>query len=209
MTIRNSALIVILAASSLAVSACAAEPVSAEAPETTLDSLDVADEGSTYNGWYQYAGGVYSTLTGTVTFHHGLTRFSGDTSRGGGACLVVETANTCSVDSDCLAGAQLFYGSSAYGYCYTGVCYSRPGSQATHCALNPNRSAAAGNMLLTKPEYYADDRPYHAVACMTKTAGPNTACGGTNTSNYMRVMHYLDYVTSDPCGGNWCGNECC
>jgi hypothetical protein len=29
------------------------------------------------------------------------------------------------------------------------------------------------------------------VGCMTKTAGPNTACGGTDTSLYMRTVSGL------------------
>jgi hypothetical protein len=38
----------------------------------------------------------------------------------------------------------------------------------------------------------------YALGCMTKAAGPNTACGGTDTSLYMRSVTttYYDY--------SWC-----
>jgi hypothetical protein len=212
--LRNTVLLVTLASSTLAVSACTTDPpAGGETPATTFDGLDERDQGVVYNGWYQWMSGAFDAELITATFTHNFTRSSGDTARGGGGCLVRKTGRSCSDDSTCTTQAQTLYGASAWGYCYSGACYDRPGSQATHCALNPNRSAANGNMTLTKAAYPVahtfNQDDYYTLGCMTKTAGPNTACGGTDTSLYMRVVSRMDYVVQDPCGGSWCGNGCC
>jgi hypothetical protein len=76
------------------------------------------------------------------------------------------------------------WGSQAHGYCYSGACWYRAGSQASDCALSPNRTAGT----LTKSVSTAMGYGYGVLGCMTKTSGPNTACGGTNTSLYVRTI---------------------
>jgi hypothetical protein len=48
--------------------------------------------------------------------------------------------------------------------------------------MSPNRT----NSAIAIPGFATS--PYVGLGCMTKTAGPNTACGGTNTSLYMRLV---------------------
>jgi hypothetical protein len=176
------------------VSACAAEPLhDREAPETTLESLDEADQGTSYNGWSQSVYASYNWCMSVGSFDHTLSRSSGDSTRGGGGCAVEwQSGSSCSADSTCVASAQSMYGASAYGYCYSGQCYLRPGSQATYCSLNANRSPGTVTGLVL-------GSAQHVVGCMTKTAGPNTACGGTNTSLYMRsVWQAEQYCVAGP-----------
>jgi hypothetical protein len=181
---------IFIAAPLLAVlSACTGEPVSEEqTPDTSLDVLDEQDQGTSYNGWTQAVSGVYlNTYGGIITVHHTLSRSYGDATRGGGGCFVVRRPGTsCSADSQCQADAQAAYGASAYGYCFSGQCYARPGSQASYCALNPNRSpGTVSSGFISGSPYTANE---YGLGCMTKTAGPNTACGGTNASLYMREV---------------------
>jgi hypothetical protein len=165
--------------------ACAAEPeVTESVPESTLDRLEEQDIGGGYNGWTQ---GVFAFSEGSSIYvEHTLSRSSGDTTRGGGACFVVAAPSvSCSDDSTCVSYATSAYGSSAYGYCYLGQCYSRPGSQADFCVMNPNRTAGT----LSRTSYGSfNPMDSYVVGCMTKTAGPNTACGGTNPGLYMRTL---------------------
>jgi hypothetical protein len=170
---------------------CAADPASnTEAPSVATDTTDVADEGDSYAGWSQTPYLYIPMCGGQAYIMHTLTRSSGDSTRGGGGCAVVATGASCSSDSTCLSAAQASYGSAAYGYCYAGACYSRPGSQSDYCALNPNRGS--GNIWKYPPGSAWTD---FALGCMTKTAGPNTACGGTDASQYMRsvTQAYLDF----------------
>jgi hypothetical protein len=172
----------------LGVSACATETASdgEEAPAADLDAVDPADQGESYNGWTQYAFGNYCTdLFNYARFGHYLVRSSGDTTRGGGGCYVKWTGVGCGSDDPCIANAQAQYGSGAWGYCYSGTCYSRPGVQSIYCALGPNRSD--GSMLMGGGQESMNANSA-VVGCMTKTAGPNTACGGTNASLYMRTL---------------------
>jgi hypothetical protein len=178
----------------IGVTACAAEPTNEQeenAPEAVLDAADSQDEGTEYNGWSQSMFFTVQICVSGGGAAHTLTRSYGDATRGGGACYVERTTTSCSSDSTCLGVATAQYGGSAYGYCYQGTCYSRPGSQASWCANNPNR--APGHVY---PPYQTNFSGTGALlGCMTKTAGPNTACGGTNTSLYMRSVapQYLDF----------------
>jgi hypothetical protein len=175
-------------------SACAAQPVEdSEAPDTTFSTVDEQDEGTSFNGWTQSVSGSVEAGFGLTYFEHTFSRSSGDATRGGGGCLTIWTNNGCSSDANCQAPAQSSYGPSAYGYCYSGRCYSRPGSQADFCSLSPNR----GPGVVSKVSFSTYGNAY-VVGCMTKTSGPNTACGGTNTGLYMRMMHYLPISIVQP-----------
>jgi hypothetical protein len=174
-----------IASCAIALTACTAEPSGSEAPDAVLDSLDESDEGASWNGWTQsHSGWLYAYLSFTQVSHT-LSRSFGDNTRGGGACFVRSTGVGCSSDATCLGNAQAQYGASAWGYCYSGSCYSRPGAQATYCSLNPNRGA--GTVTATFPSTWPVGNEY-ALGCMTKTAGPNTSCAGTNASLYMRLV---------------------
>jgi hypothetical protein len=176
----------------VAVSACAAEPApedeGAEATLPELDSLAEQDVGASWNGWTQNTiAGYCIDIAWQQWAYHELVRSYGDNSRGGGACLTIrrQPLAYCSSDADCLGGAQSTYGGSAYGYCNEGVCHDRPGSQATYCGLSPNRGP--GDLIDAGWQVGQSFAHWFVVGCMTKTAGPNTACGGTNTSLYMRT----------------------
>jgi hypothetical protein len=169
----------------------------------TDDSLAAMDVGTSYNGWTQSVSGTYCSMSGARTLNHTLSRSSGDTTRGGGGCTVVAKGTSCSTDSNCQAAATAEYGSSAWGYCYNGSCYSRPGGQEL-CFLNPNRAPGTigGDVGMGES--------FNVLGCMTKTAGFNTACGGTNGSLYMRTVGAptpLSTTTSCP-GTTWNGYHC-
>jgi hypothetical protein len=175
--------------------ACATEPATdvTDAPEAAIDSLDTADEGDSYNGWTQSVPNFFACYdwylfpqSDQFWFQHTFTRSSGDSTRGGGGCVVNQTGTSCSSDSTCLGLAQSTYGASAYGYCYSGLCYSRPGSQSDFCTLNPNRAPGTIDKLTWNRNSTLSNS--YVLGCMTKTAGPNTACGGTDTSQYMRAV---------------------
>jgi hypothetical protein len=170
----------------VALSACASEtPAEDDAPLALNDAIDPRDEGTSYNGWTQFADAYYDQCASLYGVRSILTRSSGDWTRGGGVCFVMPMGESCSSDSTCLTSAQSMYGSSAWGYCYSGSCYGRPGSQGTYCTLNPDRSSGS---TLNKNDLPWIPMNGAALGCMTKTAGPNTACGGTNTSLYMRTL---------------------
>jgi hypothetical protein len=157
-------------------------------PTVETDDLDLRDQGTSYNGWTQSISGstfFYSAYGDwSFTANHTMTRTSGDATRGGGACAVYLSGTSCTNDTPCVTAAQSQFGSTAYGYCYSGTCYLRPGSQANYCALNPNR----GPGTLTKNLTNQTGAIVHgAIGCMTKTAGLNAACGGTDSSLYMRT----------------------
>jgi hypothetical protein len=180
------------------------------APEVAAESVAPRDVGTSYDGWTQSLAYTISTSSGSGTYHHALSRASGDSTRGGGACAVVrQPGSSCSADDTCTTAAQNVHGPSAYGYCYSGECYFRPGAQASFCALNPNRSPGT---LTGAPTWYSDDD--YVVGCMTKTAGPNTACGGSNASLYMRTMLAASYSDLPWCSqvgcqtGSTCAAEC-
>jgi hypothetical protein len=179
----------------LTASACANEvheDDTSTAPTASLDTLEDQDQGTSYNGWAQISQLMLDYCwPSEMTLWHELKRTSGDASRGGGGCYVRRTTTSCSSDSTCTSMAQAQYGASAYGYCYSGTCYNRPGSQANLCSMAPQRVPNVGTShvlwrsVAVAPPVDGND---FMVGCMTKTAGPNTACGGTNSSLYMRSM---------------------
>ena len=197
-----------------ALSACAAEPSDVgEAPELADDDgvISPADEGTTYDGWTQYADTVWQQCMGNWAIRSNFTRSWGDNTRGGGACFVRATGASCSSDASCISAATAQY-SAGWGYCYQGQCYTRPGAGSTYCTTpNPNRSPG---WVWTNPYFwdtvafpngYPDGAEY-ALGCMTKGAGPNGSCGcttatcGSNyTSLYMRTVRPLDWEFS-ACG---------
>jgi hypothetical protein len=160
-----------------------ASPEASDAPEAAVDGLDESDVGTDYNGWSQSANVAINVCgMGPSFMWHNLSRSFGDATRGGGVCLVANYGSACSTDAECHASATAAWGPSVWGYCYAGNCYARPGSQADYCTLNPNR--APGQLM----KYISPSSSNYALGCMTKTGGPNTACGGTNTSLYMRTL---------------------
>src|SRR5690606_14475044 len=101
--------------------------------------LDERDEGTSYNGGAQSPFFTLNVSLGWGELEHGLNRSYGDAKRGGGPCVVHKTPTTCSGDATCTTSAKAQYGSAAWGYCYQSRCYMRPGSQSSHCVMNPNR----------------------------------------------------------------------
>jgi hypothetical protein len=178
--------------------ACARPAPDADTPEIANDTLVTADEGTAYNGWNQSAGFSYEPCYDDTWYFQSMGG-TGDASRGGGVCALSYNGTSCSNDSTCVSIAQSQYGASAYGYCYAGACYSRPGSQASWCTMSPNRASGSwlGNEV-TQAQVNTYNLT-HAVGCMTKTAGPNTACGGTNASLYMRTMATYTVWYTPPC----------
>jgi hypothetical protein len=193
----KSALLAAALAATTTLFACAPEAdTSGDAPAIESDALDVTTEGYTYNGWTQSAS-IGSGISST------FTRSSGDATRGGGACYVLAVSHitgSCSSDAQCTGWAQGLYGSNAYGYCNSyGACLARPGSQADYCVLNPNRTAGTVSKSLPANPPTGPDACYqYALGCMTKTAGPNTACGGTNQNLYMRFWWTNPYCIVIP-----------
>jgi hypothetical protein len=188
----------------LAVTACSAEepPPAGDAPVMEDTSVEVQDEGNAYNGWSQAPYSVWQLFCGNWVVGSQLVRSAGDATRGGGSCHVRRTTTSCSNDSTCIGLAQSTHGGSAYGYCYQGTCYTRPGGQSSYCALNPNR--AAGYIWVHPPGGLYDtgvapsgwpDAENFVLGCMTKTGGPNTSCGGSNTSAYMRYVVPMEIDT--------------
>jgi hypothetical protein len=184
----------------MAAAACAAQPADeGNAPDVASDSVDEQDQGYVYNGWSQISWYEYNACG---NYPHSasqwLSRSYGDASRGGGACYVKSTGASCSADTTCTTAAVAQYGAGAYGYCYSGTCYSRPGTQAAYCALNPNR---ANGHTVNVPNAFNDvwGGNNHLILCMTKTAGPNLSCGGQDTSQYMRSLNSLNYYYDGSC----------
>jgi hypothetical protein len=188
-------LLVLGATSSMLLSvACATSSAeTSDAPDTELDALEESDIGTDYNGWNQDPNVAVNVCgMGPSFIWQNLNRSYGDATRGGGVCLVALYGTACSTDSECHASATAGWGPSVWGYCYSGFCYARPGSQADYCTLNPNR--APGQLF----KFISPSSSNFALGCMTKTAGPNMACAGTNTSLYMRTLR--EYVhTWDGC----------
>jgi hypothetical protein len=182
---------VMVVAAVVGAAGCSVEASTEEASSADLDGLDPSDEGTNYNGWTQFLTYDFDRSFQQInSITHTLSRSSGDATRGGGGCLVVQQGMACSSDSTCTTTAQSLYGAGAYGYCYQGAsCLLRPGSQASYCALNPNRSPGA--LTQTFSSLYKSGMSWFVLGCMTKTAGPNTACGGTNASLYMRSVSYI------------------
>jgi hypothetical protein len=178
--IRNYTVLALsLIAGSFGLSACGEAPTTS-APEVEDDLADVADFGSSYNGWMGSANGYLDLVARSVDLGVSFSRDYGDATRGGGACVITPGGGSCSQDSNC----PVWY-AGGYGYCMSGTCYQRPGSAADLCYQNPNN--APGSYYKFIP-YVADTgTQLSLVVCMTKTAGPNTACGGTNSSLYMRT----------------------
>jgi hypothetical protein len=166
------------------ISACGSEDAVSEAPVLDLDDLSEHTEGATYDGWTQSIAGIHRNCFRYADFSHTLARSFGSATRGGGACATERTTATCSSDASCVATAQSLYGGAAYGYCYSGKCYTRPGSQADYCAMSPNR---ADGSTLAKLAFNISAE-LSIVGCMTKAAGPSTACGGTDSNAYMRTV---------------------
>jgi hypothetical protein len=159
------------------------------APDVDADALDVADFGTSYNGWSIWAEGTSWRKEHWNDFSVGFTKSSGsDATRGGGGCLVRQVPGwTCSTDSQCPSAAP------GWGYCVSGQCYERPGSQADWCALAPNNAPNASYAKgVSDNGYFSFSDQTYVLTCLTKTAGPNTACGGTNTSLYMRAVTFVD-----------------
>jgi hypothetical protein len=181
---------------------CTAEtaPTAEEAPDLAIEGLDESDEGTSWNGWSMSISGrvayngFFTSMWSTGTF----SRTSGDATRGGGVCTVVKRiANpaSCTSDAACTTAAQAQWGAAAYGYCFAGSCYSRTGDQATYCTTNPARPPSTFTSPVTPALGLTDHVmwaagvvPTYTLGCMTKTAGPNTACGGSNTGLYMRSV---------------------
>jgi hypothetical protein len=169
-------------------SGCAATAEAEDAPTVFEDSIDEADIGTSWNGWDQSIVGTTCVNANLAQVSHTFVRSSGDATRGGGVCGTIVSSTACTTvgdDSFCLGMAHALYGQSAYGYChpvpFSGPkCLYRPGSQADYCSLSPNRGAGTVSKTIN------DKRVNYMVGCMTKTAGPNTACGGTNQGLYMR-----------------------
>jgi hypothetical protein len=183
-----------IAAIAVAASACATENTDeSDAPIASLEALEERDEGTSYNGWTQSLAAEVYTVMGISVFNHTLTRSYGDATRGGGACFVTSTGSSCSSDATCLASAQATHGAAAWGYCYANQCYTRPGAQASYCSMSPNRSAGTVQGVWLMP--YSTN---YALGCMTKTAGPNTACGGTNGGLYMRTVVPTTFSSQSP-----------
>lgn len=185
--------------------ACTAEENEAAAPAVNLDATDESDFGTSHNGWTQQNSGEIceGSLQGRFTLHHTLTRSFGTATRGGGGCLITPIylsggeAVDCTASSDtmgdghCTGYARSIWGSDAYGYCTsTNTCWARPGGQSAFCTLNSNRAPGTLSKTGWAPGYNAESSngPWSIVGCMTKTAGPNTACGGTASSLYMRTQ---------------------
>jgi hypothetical protein len=159
-----------------------------DAPDIALDTASEADEGDSYNGWSQGIIAYYEVSYGWVNASQTFYQNYGDSSRGGGVCLVQKVAGlSCSSDAVCLTWAKNTYGDAAkpWGYCYAGECYARPGSSDDLCKPHPNRSPANGNMTLDAFTI-SNTSNWYGLGCMTKTAGPNGACGSEVPSLYMR-----------------------
>jgi hypothetical protein len=174
-----------------------------DTPDLEDDGLLVQDEGTSWNGWTMSLSGFVSAGGFPVNTWYSsgtFTRTSGDATRGGGSCNVWKrTANpsSCTSDADCIGPAQAQFGSQAYGYCYAGSCYDRQQSQANGCSVNPNRAPSSWNaptqIVAVPPDHKTFPGACFALGCMTKTGGPNTACGGSNTSLYMRAVVPFGY----------------
>jgi hypothetical protein len=178
-----------LAAAAVATTACSSEPAFEESPElATAANIEAQDEGWSYNGWEQLPAGWYGGDGNVYTWNY-FVRSYGDSTRGGGSCVVYHRdGSSCSSDATCLSAAQAQFGASAWGYCSGGACWSRPGSQAAYCSLGPNRTPGQYHNPAASEYAPASHTGPAVLGCMTKTAGPNTACGGTNTSLYMRTV---------------------
>lgn len=165
---------------------CAAAPPEEGAPSADTDALDFADEGSFHEGWSMNPVGVYNQGWG-ATEYWGVQymRTSGSETRGGGPCIVYKKiASSCSSDAQCAAAAPLF------GYCFAGECYTRPGSQPQACFVAQDRAPGFYVGQTDFPGGYLaghEEVPY-VLGCMTKAAGPSTACGGA-PSGYMRWVN--------------------
>ena len=165
------------------------------APEVEDVTLGEEDFGTSWNGWSISAYGERWWKEGETDFWVTFTRSFGDTTRGGGGCLVRRVPNSsCTSDSQC---AFYPWSGDGYGYCVRNVCYAPAGGQSTPCALGLNHTPGT---TLFKAVFFpkADtdmnnlNYSHYTLTCMTKTAGPNTACGGTNTSAYMRDVFFID-----------------
>jgi hypothetical protein len=184
----------------IATAACSAEPASSEteSPDIFDDALSAQDEGTSWNGWSMSLSGWYSVGGFPLNQWYSsgtFSRSSGDLTRGGGTCAVYKrTVNpsSCTSDQACIDAAQAQFGSFAWGYCYQGACYDRVFAQSASCSTNPNRSPSSWNspsqVLVVPANHQTLPGGLFSLGCMTKTAGPNTACGGTNTSLYMRSV---------------------
>jgi hypothetical protein len=193
---KGSVLSLVVMASPLVV-ACASEPAPVEdAVEVDLDGVEAQDYGTAWNGWSMFANGIYAGgVTSLGQLNYFLYKNSGsEPSRGGGACWVLQkTGSSCSNDAAgdaaCTSGAVAQFGAGAYGYCWNNVCYDRPGTQS-FCTLGPARTP--GQYVMTGPGAVTVPPGYNfapfVLGCMTKTQGPNPACGGTNQSLYMRTV---------------------
>jgi hypothetical protein len=178
-------IVVSMAALAVATSACARETaMTGEAPELEASSLDEKDEGASFNGWTQSPSYHFDDCDGgDLYLQSTFARSYGDATRGGGVCYVEhEVGTSCSSDASCTGLAQAQWGGGAFGYCYSGTCFTRPGAANQYCLQNPNRSAGTVGLWVSGNKFQ------YALGCMTKTAGPNTACGGTNSSLYMRTV---------------------
>lgn len=186
-------LVVAVVGAGVASTACSAATVADdEAPAVSDTPIDPKDEGNSYDGWTQEPMAAYDGCSGTYSISHWLTRGWGDATRAGGACWTYPSSSSCSSDTTCTAEARSVYGSSAFGYCYAGSCYARPGAPSTYCVTGSNRDPG----VLQRFDIPGPGINGYAVGCMSKAAGPNSACGGTNSSLYMRYVttpYYYPY----------------
>lgn len=174
----------------------AAEASNDQAPEVASESIDPQDEGTSYNGWSMSAYGDVHVDYGYANFGHYFGRSYGDSTRGGGSCFVHHAGESCTSDESCTTAAKANYGSSAYGYCYSGTCYTRAGSQGSSCSINSNSTPGYYGATVSSGSIVPTG-DYYVLGCMTKLSGPNTACGCTSSGTYLKNGQ------TESCGSNY------
>jgi hypothetical protein len=181
----------VLAGATCAILGCTANPESLTSDvDVDIDVETVAerDLGTSYDGWSVYASGTNWRAYGYAELSVGFFKYGGDDdSRGGGGCLVRRVVGaSCSVDADCPKGHA-----NGWGYCFYGACWQRAESQASWCALGPAQAHDSSVPMTVPVDLYNTDE-WGILTCLTKTAGPNAACGGTDSSLYMRWVTHMD-----------------
>jgi hypothetical protein len=177
----------LLGAACLAAGCTSEATLEESSPDVDDGTLTEQDYGSSYNGWSLSAWGTNWRDFGYAEFYGSFTKSSGtDATRGGGVCFVKLIPGSCSTDANCGTPPTGWW-----NYCVQGQCWQRPGAQASWCGLGPaNAPNAYHSKTVPVPQYNSDT--WGVLGCLTKTAGPNTACGGTNTSLYMRHVGHAD-----------------
>jgi hypothetical protein len=148
-------------------------------PKAATESLD---GWSITAGWDSSTGGGF--YTGKVTFQ----RTSGASTRGGGACLIQSTGESCSVDSDCPGAPS---GGYAGGYVYCAqpngatqkTCWVRPGAPSSYCVQSPSNSPG----VKITPSTVGVGVAWAVLACLADDTMP-AGCGSTDPANYVRAV---------------------